>query len=373
MTIEDVFSAVQARTAFRGVVPFENSSNGSVVFTLDLFADVQAKHPDIVVCGEAYVAVQHCLLGFAAGKSRSRSSKEVNVDVSVSVSQTQNQEKTAGQGEEERERERDATPNFSHIKHMYSHPQAWGQCKNFLSTHLKTAEKHDVSSTSRAAEIAAQDPSGASAALSSLMAAHLTGLDVLAKGINDKLGNTTRFLVLRNRGCGDHDSTNIATHAIGTTPTTTTVVKINESNTEPPNHNNTNNEDDDDDGNWKSLVTFTLDHANPGALAACLTAFSTHGINLTSINTRPSGEQNWHYIFFVELKGRRRRRREHRHRRGHRRGGGGGDGDGDGNEKEGDDTMEQKTNMCAVDRALSELEKVCMWYRWLGSWENRLG
>ncbi|KAI7476657.1 hypothetical protein KC351_g9307 [Hortaea werneckii] len=55
-TIEDVFAAVQSGQATYGVVPFENSSNGSVVFTLDLFADLHGRYPDILVWDEIYLA-----------------------------------------------------------------------------------------------------------------------------------------------------------------------------------------------------------------------------------------------------------------------------------------------------------------------------
>ena len=114
-TIEDVFTAVANGSSSRGVVPFENSSNGSVVFTFDLFANLSGKYGDIVVVNEAYVRVNHCIVGHP----------------------TSNDENN--------------TPDFSHITKLYSHPQAWGQCKNFLSTHFKHAEKQDVSSTSRGA------------------------------------------------------------------------------------------------------------------------------------------------------------------------------------------------------------------------------
>ncbi|CAG5188182.1 uncharacterized protein ALTATR162_LOCUS11893 [Alternaria atra] len=167
ITIEDVFSAVQSGTAYRGVVPFENSSNGSVVFTLDLFADLNNKYPDILVCGEAYVDVKHCLLGYSPGTP------------TTTTQDGEDGKATKDYGKEE----------FSHIKKLYSHPQAWGQCKSFLTRYLKTAERHDVSSTSKAAEIASRDKSGESAALSSFIAAELFGLDVLAKEINDKKGN----------------------------------------------------------------------------------------------------------------------------------------------------------------------------------------
>ncbi|KAG9195958.1 prephenate dehydratase [Alternaria panax] len=299
-TIEDVFSAVQSGTATRGVVPFENSSNGSVVFTLDLFANLNNAYPDILVCGEAYVGVRHCLLGY----------ESKSTCTTTSVQDGQEGRKT----------------DLSHIKKLYSHPQAWGQCKNFLATHFKTAERHDVSSTSKAAEIASQDHTGESAALSSFLAADLFGLNVLARGINDVEGNSTRFFVLRNRWGGD-----------GTTTTTTTTSSS--TTTTPTNKQSPDNKLQ----TWKSLITFTIEHTNPGALANCLTVFSSHGINLTSINTRPSGVGNWHYVFFVEFQGRKTEVGE----------GEGGDG--------GD-----------VDQALKELDKVCRGWRWLGSWENRL-
>jgi prephenate dehydratase len=269
-SIAAVFSAVQSGSATYGVVPFENSSNGSVVFTLDLLADVKGENKDVGVIGEAYVAVRHCLLGHS------------NPQTSPNQAATD-------------------APNFSEIKKIYSHPQAWGQCNRFLAKHFEGTERQDVSSTSKAAEIVAMDKTGESAALSSPAAAEVFGLSVLAEGINDRVGNTTRFLIIQMR------------------------------NSNPERGGNGEKK------RWKSLVTFTVDHGNPGALALCLSAFSRHGINLTSINTRPSGEMNWHYIFFVEFEGRK--------------------DDDDGN----------------VDKALEELSKVAKSMRVLGSWESMLG
>jgi prephenate dehydratase len=193
--------------------------------------------------------------------------------------------------------------DLSKIKKLYSHPQAWGQCKAFLATYLRGIERQDVSSTSRAAEIAAQDKTGESAALSSEVAAQLFGLDVLAESINDRVGNATRFLVIKHR-----DSPSLSASS--------------------PLGSNSN-------ASYKTLVTFTVDHANPGALAHCLAAFEKYGLNLTSINTRPSGVENWHYIFFVEFQCR-------------------------------------KEEGGPVEKALKELDSVAREWRWLGSWENRL-
>jgi prephenate dehydratase len=181
-----------------------------------------------------------------------------------------------------------------------------------------------VSSTSKAAEIASQDKTGESAALSSFIAAELFGLNVLAQEINDKKGNSTRFFVIRRRRVGDGTKGGEGTAHVKTSTATTTATPTNRL----------------DGEKWKSLVTFTIEHSNPGALANCLTVFSSHGINLTSINTRPSGVRNWHYVFFVEFKGRKT----------------------EAGEETGD-----------VNRALGELDRVCRGWRWLGSWENRLG
>ncbi|KAI6821472.1 hypothetical protein KC327_g10028 [Hortaea werneckii] len=292
-TIEDVFAAVQSGQATYGVVPFENSSNGSVVFTLDLFADLHGRYPDILFWDEIYLAVHHCLLG--------------HIPATEPVSKTAKlQETTKGKEEGEEENRPDATTTLphlpphqpqpptqsgqvtptqavpepatarispihplTHVKKLYSHTQAWGQCKHFLAAYLKGVERQDVSSTSKAAQLVGEDTSGTSAAISSRIAAELNGLDVLAQGIEDNEGNN---------------------------------------------------------------------HGSAGALAECLEIFKKYGLNLTSINTRPSGEAAWHYIFFVEFMGRKLAEG---------RGG-------------------------AVNEALQELDRVAKSWRWLGSWENAL-
>ncbi|KAL5382780.1 hypothetical protein DPSP01_006339 [Paraphaeosphaeria sporulosa] len=311
-TIEDVFASVQSGAAARGVVPFENSSNGSVVFTLDLFADVQAKYPDIVVCAESYVPVQHCLLGHARSDQQHATSlsspgnaggagRRAGTGVIPSPLSSGAVTPTPSIPNPTKPTARPLS-DLSRITKLYSHPQAWGQCKVFLNTYLKGVERQDVSSTSRAAQIVAEDESGESAAVSSAFAAEVCGLGVLARGIEDRVDNTTRFLVIKRRGDGRADGKDGA------------------------------------GGEWKTLVSFTVDHANPGSLAHSLAVFEKYELNLTSINTRPSGVENWNYIFFVELKGRR----------------------------------EEGTLDGPVNEALRELDPVCRSWRWLGSWESRL-
>lgn len=293
---------MQSSTAHRGVVPFENSSNGSVVFTLDLFADLARRNPDILVCGEAYIAVQHCLVGRAlTPRSGVIESPLSSGTVTPTTTQPAPQKPAAR-----------PVADLQRIAKLYSHPQAWGQCNAFLNTYLKGVERHDVSSTSRAAQLVAQDKAGTSAAVSSAIAARIHGLDVLARGIEDRGDNMTRFFVLRKRDANAPDS------AADTPPASSSTLA-----------------DGVDAKNWKTLISFTVDHANAGSLAQSLAAFAKHGLNLTSINTRPSGTQNWNYIFFVELQGRRE---------------GGGAG--------------------AVNAALRELDGVCRAWRWLGSWES---
>jgi prephenate dehydratase len=242
-SIEDVFAAVADGTASRGVVPFENSSNGSVVFTLDLFANLSGKYGDIVVVNEAYVRVNHCIVGHPAAAP----SSETGAD-------------------------------WSHITKLYSHPQAWGQCKKFLGANFKHAEKQDVSSTSRGAALVAASPADThTAAISSALAAKENGLAVLAPNIQDSSENTTRFLIIRR--ASETASLDMRTFV-------------------------------DEPVEWdmyKTLVSFTVaQHGAPGALADCLAVFKKHKITLTSINSRPSGEGSWHYVFFVEFKGRKR-------------------------------------------------------------------
>jgi len=308
-TIEDVFYQVQAGKAAYGVVPFENSTNGSVVFTLDLFADQSAKHPDIVVCGERYVEVHHCLLGHPAisGQGHATGPAKVLQEETKSPSSSGHATPIPGNPNPTNSRAAPLT-SLSHIKKLYSHPQAWGQCKTFLSCYLKGVERQDVSSTSRAAELVAADDTHTSAAISSGIAAQMTGLDFLARDIEDEKDNATRFFIIRRRSLED------------TSPSSVTTGK-----------------DADDQQNaraFKSLLSFTVSHTDAGALANALAVFGSHGINLTSINPRPSGEAPWHYMFFVEFSGKR--------------------------------------GQLAVDDTLSGLDKVVRSWRWLGSWENAL-
>ncbi|KAI1877889.1 uncharacterized protein JN550_000071 [Neoarthrinium moseri] len=255
----DVFETTQSGRAAYGVVPFENSTNGSVVFTLDHFADREGRYGDLSVCGEAYLDVHHCLLG-----------RLPNAAAADGAGPESSSLPAGPKGQ--------PLASLAHVQRIYSHPQAWGQCTRFMGAHLRGIETIDVSSTSRAAELAATDASGTSAAISSALAGEANGLGFLARDIEDRDDNTTRFFVLRKLGA-DADAAG----------------------------------DDAGDAWWrrpagrktKSLASFTVPHTAPGALAGVLECFRQGGLNLTSINSRPSLIEPFQYVFFVEFEGHR--------------------------------------------------------------------
>lgn len=227
----DAFAAVQQQEVDYAIVPSENSSNGSVVQTLDLLADPAGSYPDVRVCGEHYLSVHHCLLG------------------------------------------RNGQVDLNSINKLYTHPQAWGQCDKFLAKHFKGVERQDVSSTSKAGEIVAGETTERSAAIASRFAAEHHGLDIIEENIEDNANNTTRFLVLRNMN--SERTTRLPFEKVKITPSPSTTTR-------------------------KTLISFMVYQNAPGALADALLIFKKHGMNLTSINTRPSQRIAWQYIFLVE-------------------------------------------------------------------------
>lgn len=288
-TIKDVFDAVAAGAADYGVVPFENSTHGVVTFTLGYLADRGGDYGDLSVCGEVYIDVHHFLLGRARGKAEEQ----------------QQPPAPAAKGKPQHD--------LSHIRRVYSHPQAFGQTQAFVSTYLPSGvETIDVSSTSKAAEMAGLDASGETAAISNESAAAAFGLDVLARCIEDRDDNTTRFFVLRRgraSGGGEGNGEDQGRAVAGA---------------------------EAQSRGHKSLVSFTVPHRAPGALAAVLDVFRKVGLNLTSINSLPSLIQPFQYLFLVEFDGSRYHDPEGK-----------------------------------VESALAEVAKVAESSRWLGSWENR--
>jgi prephenate dehydratase len=243
MSFPEAFDALQNEEVEYAIIPLENSTNGSVVQTLDLLADRKSLYQDVQICDEHFLTVHHCLL---VGK------------------------------------ERDSTPPTKQaVTKLYTHPQAWGQCESFLSRYFTSVERQDVSSTSKAAEIVSKDHSGASAAIASQFAADHYGATVLDANIEDKSNNTTRFLIFQN--FASEKTNKPASYAARRNTAGKNVLG-----------------DSDDSGKQKALLSFRIDHSSPGALADALLIFKTHGMNLTSISSRPSHVQHWQYIFHVE-------------------------------------------------------------------------
>lgn len=314
-TIKDIFETTQSGRTTYGVVPFENSSNGSVVFTLDLFADRAGEYPDLSACAEIYLDVHHCLLGHPP------------------PSQSQEEQGKTGEGN---------GFNFSHIKRIYSHPQAFGQCAKFLRDHLRGIETVDVSSTSRAAELAFADKSGQSAAVSSAAAAKLVGLEFLARNIEDRKDNTTRFFVLRRGQDGVREDESALRDVLNARRRTVGKRKraVGEGETIAETGAEGEGEgeeklDPDVYSQTKSLASFTVPHRSPGALADVLECFRRARLNLTSIQSRPSLAEPFQYVVFVGFEGHRFRDPESR-----------------------------------VSEALQSVAKVARSSRWLGSWDS---
>ena len=144
-TIADVFRVVEESRAHFGVVPVENSSEGTVNVTLDCFLDSSLK-----VCGEVNLPISHQLLSHAEG--------------------------------------------MSNIKMIAAHPQALGQCRGWLSRYMPDIETKPMLSNAEAAILAQKDHTVA--AIASEMAGNLYGLKTIASGIEDEKDNTTRFLII---------------------------------------------------------------------------------------------------------------------------------------------------------------------------------
>jgi chorismate mutase/prephenate dehydratase len=143
-SIAAVFEEVERGHSDFGLAPIENSTDGRIADTLDMFTRVPVR-----VCGEVEMRIHHTLLG-----------KCPRTDV----------------------------------KEVYSRPQAISQCRNWLAKHLPGARTVEVTSTTTAAQLAKEKPGAA--AIASMQAAVHYGLDVLAENIEDNPSNSTRFAVI---------------------------------------------------------------------------------------------------------------------------------------------------------------------------------
>jgi len=206
-TIPAVFEELNRAHVDFGVVPIENSTDGRVVDTLGMFTRLSAR-----ICGEVQLRIHHHLLG------------------------------KCERGE---------------IKEVYSKPQALSQCRDWLSKHLPLARTVEMTSTSAAAQLAAEKYGAA--AIASMQAAVSYGLNVIAESIEDNKNNVTRFAVI-----SDHEGRRT--------------------------------------GRDKTAVMFELGHT-PGTLADAMSIFKRNRLNLTWIESFPMPGTKNEYLFFVEMEG----------------------------------------------------------------------
>jgi chorismate mutase/prephenate dehydratase len=151
LTIDDVFRAVEAGQADYGVVPIENSSEGSVGRTLD-----QMLVSPLMICGEVNLRIHQNLMSKAE--------------------------------------------SLEGVQKLYSHAQSLAQCHEWLNRNLPNLPRVPVASNAEAARLAAEDPT--SCAIAGEAAARLYDLNILAANIEDDPNNTTRFVVLATHDAG---------------------------------------------------------------------------------------------------------------------------------------------------------------------------
>jgi chorismate mutase/prephenate dehydratase len=208
-SLDDVFREVEAGAADYGVVPVENSTEGVISHTLDLF-----QQSPLSICGEVELRIHHHLLV----------------------------------------KHRDVK-----IARVLAHQQALAQCRGWLEANLPGAEHVAVGSNAEAARLVSEDD--AAAAIASDTAAELYGLAIAGRNIEDQPDNTTRFLVIGPREV-------------------------------PPS------------GDDKTSLLVSVNN-KPGALYEMLQPIAQHRISMTRIESRPSRQAMWEYVFYIDVDGHR--------------------------------------------------------------------
>lgn len=209
-TWEDIFLALRAGKADYGVIPIENNSTGSINAAYDLLAQYRA-----FIVGEQIVRVDHCLMA----------PRGASLDT---------------------------------LREVRSHEQGLIQCSGYLKAHPEWRRVPMLNTAAAAKYVAEQGDTGL-AAVGSIRAARMYGLDVLAEKINFNAENFTRFVV------------------VSPVP-------------------------EQREGGDKISATFTLPHES-GALHRIITVFAVHGVNLLKLESRPIVGKNWEYRFFADLEG----------------------------------------------------------------------
>jgi chorismate mutase/prephenate dehydratase len=149
-TFADIFTAVEKKEADCGIIPIENSTDGSVRDALDQFVT-----SDLKIVAQLYMEIAYCLI---------------------------------------------TNEPLDGIKKVYSKDQALAQCRLWLQRQLPHAELCEASSTARAVQIASEQP-GAAAVANELVATHY-GVPIIARNIEDQANNMTRFFVIGREASG---------------------------------------------------------------------------------------------------------------------------------------------------------------------------
>jgi chorismate mutase/prephenate dehydratase len=210
-SVFDVFRSVEVNEADSGIVPIENSNEGSVKETLDLLRESELR-----ISGEIVLRISHSLI---------------------------------------------AKPGtaLNNITKIASHPQALAQCQRYLKENFPNVELVEMRSTAAAVKLASE--SEHVAAIGTDLAAGNYGMEVVASAIEDNRENHTRFFMLSHKDL------------------------------EPT-------------GKDRTSIMFTVKHS-PGSLNEALGALSRRGINLSKIESRPTRDKPWEYIFFCDFEGHR--------------------------------------------------------------------
>lgn len=205
--IRSIFEEVSKGHCDFGIVPIENSAGGGVRESLDAFVET-----DVLICAEVNMAIHHNLM---------------------------------------------ANCPLNEIERIYSQPEIFAQCRNWLAATFKEAKTIPMASSSRAAKLASEEKG--SAAIASAIAAEIYGLKILYHDIEDISNNITRFLI------------------------------ISKTDAQPS-------------GDDKTIILFSTAHKT-GALVDVLNVFREYDINMTNIGSRPNKKREWEYFFFVDFLG----------------------------------------------------------------------
>ncbi len=217
VSMEAVFDAVSGGEVERGVVPIENSLFGSVHVNYDLLLD-----SDVRIVDEVQVRIRHHLMALPG------------------------------------------TP-LSEIKSVFSHPQALGQCQDYLRSMLPLAKVIPTYDTAGAAQMVASQELANGAAIASRRAAEQYGLQVIAASIESHHENFTRFLALAAEGAP-------ASAKARAMP-------------------------------FKTSVAFALQSNVPGALFKSLATFALRDLDLFKVESRPLIGSPGQYLFYLDVNG----------------------------------------------------------------------